>query len=105
MATGKSFHKFTMRLKNENFKTSVLKRRLESSASEFLMLYLVHLKLAYDWTSKVNMSIKTFDLKKIENTSLKVLAYGIYARVVDVSEIDEWAQRTSKISDTKTTSA
>ena len=25
---------------------------------------------------------------KIENTSWKVLAYGIYARVVDVSEIE-----------------
>ena len=35
----------------------------------------------------------------IENTSWKVLAYGIYTRVVDVS-----AQRTSEISDTKTTS-
>ena len=27
-------------------------------------------------------------LKYIENTSWKVLAYGIYARVVDVSEIE-----------------
>ena len=26
--------------------------------------------------------------RKIENTSWKVLAYGIYARVVDVSEIE-----------------
>ena len=26
--------------------------------------------------------------KEIENTSWKVLAYGIYARVVDVSEIE-----------------
>ena len=30
-----------MRLKNENLKTSVLKRPLESTASEFLMLFLV----------------------------------------------------------------
>ena len=32
----------------------------------------------------------TFSVKKayIENTSWKVLAYGIYARVVDVSEIE-----------------
>ena len=27
-------------------------------------------------------------VKEIENTSWKVLAYGIYARVVDVSEIE-----------------
>ena len=27
-------------------------------------------------------------VKKIENTSWKALAYGIYARVVDVSEIE-----------------
>ena len=27
-------------------------------------------------------------MKEIENTSWKVLAYGIYARVVDVSEIE-----------------
>ena len=38
-------------------------------------------------------------MRLIENTSWKVLAYGIYTRVVDVS-----AQRTSEISDTKTTS-
>ena len=32
--------------------------------------------------------------------------YGIYTRVVDVSQkSNEWAQRTSKISDRKTTSA
>ena len=30
----------------------------------------------------------TDDYKYIENTSWKVLAYGIYARVVDVSEIE-----------------
>ena len=29
-----------------------------------------------------------FRAQKIENTSWKVLAYGIYARVVDVSEIE-----------------
>ena len=28
-------------------------------------------------------------LREIENTSWKVLAYGIYARVVDVSEIEQ----------------
>ena len=40
----------------------------------------------------------------IENTSWKVLAYGIYARVVDVSEIERMSAA-NKISDTKTTSA
>ena len=29
-----------------------------------------------------------FPVRLIENTSWKVLAYGIYARVVDVSEIE-----------------
>ena len=28
-------------------------------------------------------------VEEIENTSWKVLAYGIYARVVDVSEIEQ----------------
>ena len=31
---------------------------------------------------------KVFAKKYIENTSWKVLAYGIYARVIDVSEIE-----------------
>ena len=31
---------------------------------------------------------KVFAKKCIENTSWKVLAYGIYARVIDVSEIE-----------------
>ena len=67
MATGRPFHKSTMRLKNENLKTSVLKRTLESSASEFPMLYLEDLKLTY---VKVNMSTKTFEKKHKSKTSL-----------------------------------
>ena len=35
MTTGRPFHKSTMRLKNENLKTSVLKQPVESTASEF----------------------------------------------------------------------
>ena len=31
---------------------------------------------------------KKSPIHKIENTSWKVLAYGIYARVIDVSEIE-----------------
>ena len=38
----------------------------------------------------------------IENTSWKVQAYGIYVRVVDISEIERVS---AEISDTKTTSA
>ena len=48
MTTGRPFHKSTMRLKNENLKTSVLKQPVESTASEFRMLYVVDLKVAYD---------------------------------------------------------
>lgn len=40
MATGGPLHRSTMRLKYENLKTSVLKRPLESTASEFLLVIL-----------------------------------------------------------------
>ena len=33
-------------------------------------------------------SLRSQAYEEIENTSWKVLAYGIYARVVDVSEIE-----------------
>ena len=58
----------------------------------------------YTWEYRVYMGIQGIQgihgiqgILYIENTSWKVLAYDVYARVVDVS--------TSKISDTKTTSA
>ena len=35
------------------------------------------------------MTSNDFNVVYIENTSWKVLAYGIYARVVDVSEIEQ----------------
>jgi len=40
---------------------------------------------SYDFIPNVLRSFTSID---IENTSWKVLAYGIYARVVDVSEIE-----------------
>ena len=53
-------------------------------------------------STSTNWLIQSISIKSdIENTSWKMLAYGIYARVVDVSEIkrvsaaksNEWAQR------------
>ena len=52
IATGRPFHKFTIRLKMENLKTTVLKQPLTSVASVFLISYLYDLKLTYDRTSK-----------------------------------------------------
>ena len=43
-------------------------------------LTLVHLLRAYE--------LGLYSMQYIENTSLKVLGYGIYARVVFVSEIE-----------------
>ena len=46
--------------------------------------------LAYRiFSRRIYMKIRfSSQMREIENTSWKVLAYGIYARVVDVSEIE-----------------
>ena len=50
------------------------------------MFHLIpHIKSAYQIRSYVRMDIKK---RNIENTSWKVLAYGIYSRVADVSEVE-----------------
>ena len=39
-------------------------------------------------TGMTTLNLILIVIREIENTSWKVLAYGIYARVVDVSEIE-----------------
>ena len=58
-------------------------QRLQNSAARLISLtsYFHHI-------TPVLKSLHWFPVTYIENTSWKVLAYGIYARVVDVSEIE-----------------
>ena len=70
MLSGRQFHRSTMRLKNKNLKTLVLKRPFTSVASLFLMLYLGDLKFTYDKTSKSKEPLRHLKKKQRSNISL-----------------------------------
>ena len=76
------------------------------TASQEMTCFLLFDKLCdYIVQNFVVSSSNSADGTYIENSSWKVLAYGIYTRVVFVLEIKRVRrQRTSEISDTKTTS-
>ena len=50
-----------------------------------ISLYMLHIPKSY---FIIHFPLHTYGIQYIENTSWKVRAYGIYGRVVDVSEIE-----------------
>ena len=62
----------------------------------------MHLVFDYEIYLLINVPIQ---MQFIENTSWKVLATVFTHELLTYQKSNEWVQRTSKISDTKTTSA